>query len=202
MTAISSSCFAFRSSRLACANSSDAAFDPANLFLSKASTCTSVFIGEGPFEALVASDRMARRTFNLTWLVSPHMFPKKCSGGIDLGLSFALIAVFKSFLILASNGGAGSEVVEVCRIQRKARHFGCLMQRSVAAATDILMIGYLYPFIQSLCKQVCRTNTKSIMIELIKFWSIMYGKASPNLFLEVVCARRVRAHQGNIVTGE
>ena len=64
--------------------------------------------------------------------------------GIDLDLSFALIAVFKSFLILASNGGAGSGVVELCRMPRKARHLRCLLQRSIAAARDNLVIGYFY----------------------------------------------------------
>lgn len=86
---------------------------------------------------------------------------------IDLGLSFALIAVFKSFLILESNGGAGSEVVEVCRMPRRTRHLGCLTQRSIAAARDTLMIGHFC----SIDYEAGRTNIKLVMIGMTKFLS-------------------------------
>jgi hypothetical protein len=57
---------------------------------------------------------------------------------INLDLSFALIAVLRSFLILDNNGGACSEAVEVCRVPRNTEHVDCLRLRSIAAPRLLL----------------------------------------------------------------
>jgi hypothetical protein len=63
------------------------------------------------------------------------MLTLKVSSGlqINLDVSFALMAVLRSFLILDKSGGACSEVVEVCRMPRNKGHIDCLRVRSIAA---------------------------------------------------------------------
>jgi len=57
---------------------------------------------------------------------------------INLDLSFALIAVLRSFLILDNNGGACSEAVDVCRMLRNTERVDCRKGRSMAAPRLIL----------------------------------------------------------------
>src|SRR5277367_500494 len=64
-TAISASCFCFKSSRFASANSWDAAFDADNFLRRIDRTCMLVLIGEEVLEALPASAMTERRTLSL-----------------------------------------------------------------------------------------------------------------------------------------